>query len=156
MKRTLALLFLFTLITGCVSLNQIYSSKLLYFIDFTPFTEKGFLITPEKYLGSYESIGLINYETKPGAKYGTIYKVNPTYIAGSGQAPYIPTYEWKQDTILIADALNEVYEICISMGADAIMNFNSEIIEDNYSMIEHPVVIRGYRITGFAIKRKDK
>ena len=41
------------------------------------------------------------------------------------------------------------------MGADALVNFNNEMITRPYIGIKNPVDITGYRITGFAIKRKD-
>ena len=36
-------------------------------VDFTPFTEKGFLFTPNKYTQDYESIGIINFTYFPEA-----------------------------------------------------------------------------------------
>jgi hypothetical protein len=160
MNKLITLIIFIALLTGCAGLTEltvIYPAKILYGIDFTPFTEKEFLITPEKYSGQYESIGLIDYTTKPGAIYKiTGKKLNPYYVPGGAAEKLIVKYEWKADSILFSDALNEVYKICTDMGADAIMNFKNELVFDRYDNIKNPVTITGYRITGFAIKRENK
>lgn len=159
MKKSLFLLLAFSLYS-CVSLNElkvIYPAEILYGIDFTPFTQKGFLITPEKYSGNYESIGIINFTAKPGAQYKMSgRKPNPYYKSGTDDQRYIDVYEWAVDSIAFTEVLDKVYNICIGMGADALVNFQNEITLDPYTGIKNPVTITGYRITGFAIKRKDK
>jgi hypothetical protein len=42
------------------------------------------------------------------------------------------------------------------MGADALMNFAYEFVPISYNNIDNPTTFLGVRITGFAIKRKDK
>lgn len=148
------------LLSSCATLKElkiINPVETLYGIDFAPFTKKGFLITPEKYNGDYESIGMINFTAKPGAQYITTgSKPNPYYSQGSGEPRLIETYEWKVDSIAFSEVLNKVYKICVDMGADALVNFKNEITLDPYSGITNPVTITGYQITGFAIKRKAK
>jgi hypothetical protein len=114
--------------SGLKELTYIPPSKVLYGIDFTPFTKKGFLITPEKYAGIFESVGLIDYSTKPGANYKLSGREpNPNYEKQGGDK-YFEIYKWKVDSIQFSDALNEVYKICTDMGADAIMNFKNELV----------------------------
>jgi len=139
-------------------LNIIYPGQSLYGIDFTPFTQKGFLITPEKYEGFYESVGIIDFTAKPGAQYKLTGEIkNPEYFPGmQDHSPFIEHYEWVVDSISFKDVLTKVYDICTQMGADALVNFHNELISDNYSGIKNPTAITGYRITGFAIKRKNK
>lgn len=160
MKKLYSLLLVTVLLASCVTLEElkvIYPIETLYGIDFAPFTKKGFLITPEKYSGPYESIGMINFTAKPGAIYQkTSTKPNPYWIPESSQPKVIEVYEWKVDSIAFEQVLNKVYKICVDMGADALVNFQNEITLDPYSGIKNPVTITGYRITGFAIKRKDK
>lgn len=162
MNKIIELIILVVLLTGCATsktlpiLWEISPVKTLYAIDFTPFTSQGFLITPEKYTDSYESIGLINYETLPGSKCNSIIIPNPKYKVGYSDPEYLQIYEWDTDTLLILDALKDVHTICVGMGADAIMNFDFERISQYYGDIKNPTYIGGYRITGFAIKRKNK
>jgi len=163
MKKLLYLLLTF-LLTSCAvnkeelkELKIIYPYEYLYGIDFAPFTQKGFLITPEKYNGAYESIGMIDFTAYPGAQYiKTGVKLNPYWTQGSNEPKVIETYEWKIDSIEFKAVLNKVYNICVEMKADALVNFHNEISLFPYYGIKNPVDIRGYRITGFAIKRKDK
>jgi hypothetical protein len=159
MKKIFIILIAFVF-TSCATLNElkvIYPVETLYGIDFNPFTKKGFLITPEKYTGAYESIGMINFTAKPGAQFKTSgLKPNPFYKEGGTEQRYVENFEWAVDSIAFSEVLNKVYDICVGMGADALVNFQNEITLDPYSGIKNPVTITGYRITGFAIKRKDK
>jgi hypothetical protein len=156
MKNLLLLVFIVSL-SGCVTeLKVIYPVQQLYGIDFNTFTQKGFLITPEKYSGNYESIGIIDFTAKPGAQYKySGKKANDYYKDGTTDQQYFDKYEWVVDSISFSDVLNKVYTICVGMGADALVNFQNETILDPYTGIKNPVKITGYRITGFAIKRKD-
>lgn len=158
MKKSLVLVLLMS-ICSCATLEEIkviYPVESLYGIDFTPYTKLNFLITPEKYPGSYESIGMINFTAKPGAQYLlSSKKPNPYYGRNSGEPKFIEIYEWKIDSIAFPEVLNKVYKICVEMGADALVNFKNEIILDPRTGIKNPVTITGYQITGYAIKRKQ-
>ena len=159
MKKAIFVLIAISL-SSCATLTElkvIYPAEILYGIDFNSFTQKGFLITPEKYSGAYESIGMIDFTAKPGAQYkSTGRRINPYYTPDSSDPKSIEIYEWVVDSIAFEQVLTKVYKICVSMGADALVNFRNEITLDPYSGIKNPVTITGYRITGFAIKRKDK
>jgi hypothetical protein len=162
MKKVLSLLLTF-FFSSCATVNElkelkvIFPSETLYGIDFAPFTKKGFLITPEEYNGPYESIGMIYFTAKPGAQYlKTDTKLNPYWSENSPYEPkFIEVYEWKVDSIAFEQVLTKVYTICVGMGADALVNFKNEIANDTHTGIKNPVTITGYRITGFAIKRKE-
>jgi hypothetical protein len=163
MKKLLYLLLAFLLTSCAVTQKELKELKIispyeyLYGIDFAPFTQKGFLITPEKYNGNYESIGMIDFTAYPGAQYiKTGVKLNPYWSQGSSEPKVIETYEWKIDSIEFKAVLNKVYNICVEMKADALVNFKNEITLDTHEGIKNPITIAGYRITGFAIKRKDK
>jgi hypothetical protein len=47
-----------------------------------------------------------------------------------------------------------VYKICIDMGANALVNLEISNTEDPYTNIANPIVIKGIKINGLAIKRK--
>ena len=158
MKKLIVILLSVILLISCTTLKQINNiqpSKYLYGIDFSPFTAKNFLITPEKYLDSYESIGLINYESFPGATYEFVKSIPTQETKINGEKVYNDIYEWKTDRINIDSMINEVYNICVEMGADAIVNFEIKTITEPYLYIKNPITITGYKINGFAIKRKN-
>lgn len=124
--------------------KQVYISS----YDFTEYTNKGFLFTPEKYNGEYESIGLIEVEIYPG-----IEKIKDKAQLNSGDtwrssASY-KLYKYSQ-TITPYEVLDSLYNISYKMGADAVINL--EILR---SEIQHyEITIEGIRASGFAIKRK--
>ena len=60
---------------GCATLKFIPAEEYFMGIDFRPYTEQGFLFTPEKYLGEYESIGLIDLISVHEANYVPIEKL---------------------------------------------------------------------------------
>jgi hypothetical protein len=159
MKNLLGVLFIFIL-SGCAELKTINPVENLSIIDFTPYTQKGFLITPEKYSGNYESIGIIDYSFKPGATLKS--KVMKSIKSASGpyykDNAYVENFEheWVVDSISFDAVLQKVYEICIRMGADALINFHPELISEQRISSLPTIEIYGIKITGFAIKRKDK
>lgn len=161
MKKPYLLLILIVF-SSCATVKTLPELKVinpaehLYDLDFSPYAAKGFLITPEKYSGEYESIGLITFTAMPGAQYKRIgFKVNPFYTAESGQPKIIDAYEWATDTIEFDTILNKVYNICLSRGADALVNFQGETIYSSYDNYSNPVTLSGYKISGYAIKRKS-
>lgn len=155
MKRLFLLsLIIISLFYSCKTLDitRIPKKVELTGIDFTKYTKSGFLITPEKYSGTYESIGLIDFIYMPSAEY----KCN-AFIEGYNwkENPKSATeYSWVIEPIKIQDALDEIYNRCLQMGANALINFKASVEEEQHLMVKNPVVLKGYRITGFAIKIK--
>jgi len=156
--QTLLLCIPLLTFSGCLTtLHQIDPVNKFYGIDFTKYSNEGFLITPEKYTGKYESVGMIEYHIMPGAKYikaGTRReKIDNIYGDASVNA-----YIWVIDKIKFSQAMDSIYIMAKNMGADAITNFdfNMETSEFSSLIYNNPVTIAGYRITGFAIKRLDE
>ena len=128
---TLAVLFTST---ACSTLKDIDGYENMTGVDFRPYTEKGFLITPSTYGGEYTSLYWVDYVIMPEAYYEV---------------------EWVIGTINLETALDGVYKKCISMGADALMEFDIENNIDSYTGIVNPTSVTGVRISGVAIKRED-
>ena len=120
-------------------------------IDFTKYSDKGFLFTPEQFKGDYKSVGIVDYLLVPGAKKeitkGEMIKTDQGMVQD-----YIKT--WTIDAISINQALDNIYDECIKMGADAVVNFEITLNKDDYPEAAPAITIEGYRVTGFAIKRK--
>ena len=159
MKKLFIKLIIASLIlTSCMSsetLTIIYKKENIYEMDFRKYTEKGFLFTTEKYNYEYESIGLISYEIVPGAEYKCFAKkLNPYYTPGGNKPKYFDLYQWFVDDIIFSDVLDSIYVKCTNMGADAFVNFDTEIIFDDHRNIKNRIKIFGCKISGFAIKRK--
>ena len=165
---------------AAIKTNYIEKEDRLYVVDFTEFTEREFLFTPEKYGGDYKSIGLIDnsfFEELILFKKGTKEKVELSNIRNEifeDADDFNRKYDWHNPPISTQLILRSVYNNCIKMGADAFVNLESSNVQkvitfgsyaqyvtlggktkpDPISINPLTITINGLRITGFAIKRK--
>ena len=136
------------LLSACSSIKHINGYESLTGLDFRPYADKGFLITPYAYSGEYISIYMVNYVIMPEANYAESGATNPNKRESSGS--------WVFDLIDVDDALNKIYETCVEFGADALMDFKIQPNSESYKVgTEYPVTVNGIQITGIAIKRQD-
>jgi len=137
------------LLIGCVAqtVTHIPQEENFRGLDFSRFTERGFLITPEKYPGDYESIGLITYTYIPEVRYGSF---KQSVSSSAVLKRWIITKN--KD---INAGLDTLYSFCKIMGADALINFKSIPAIRNYSFVYNPTTIEGFELSGFAIRRKE-
>jgi uncharacterized protein YbjQ (UPF0145 family) len=139
MKKLFFLLFMPLFLAGCSHLPQ-QKTMQIYGWDFRKYTAEGFLFTPEKYEGSYESIGVLNItlysglrkEEREGGYYGTF-------------------KETVVDAVSTTEAIDSMYTVARNMGADAVMNFNQRVEVITTDKTDYPIIY----VSGFAIKRKD-
>ena len=110
-------------------------------IDFTKYTNMGFLFTIDTYSGEYESIGVIELDYMPQAN----------YIKREGEAQTIHTMVI-QKKIDLSKAMDKIYDICVAMGADALTQMDFEYYQSLYP--ETYYNLDGMKLSGFAIKRK--
>lgn len=147
MEKFILIAIAVLILNGCATTKLKFIPAEEYFvgIDFRPYTEQGFLFTPEKYLDEYESIGLVDLVSIPEANYVPLQQ----FSDGSTLS------KWQINEININDVLRKYYEMAIEMGADGIMNFRLEKVTRRYTIgVESPITIEGISISGFAIKRK--
>ena len=160
MKKLTLLLAIGLALNSCTTLEElsyIPREEKLFGIDFTKYTTQDFLITPEKYLGNYESIGLITYEYLPAAEYKNIgFKINPFYDpTNQNSKRTVPDTKWVFEDVKIEQVMDSVYKISKNMGADALVNFEIKVKSDPVGAnAKNPTTRFGYTISGFAIKRK--
>ncbi|MBA7539201.1 hypothetical protein ES705_31480 [subsurface metagenome] len=151
MKKLIYLSLLVLLCIGCKTITKIPGYDLLLGLDFRPYAEKGFLITPHTYTaGEYTTISLVDYKIMPDAE---LKEGQSTGISAGYQDATVKV--WSVDEIEPQDALDKIFEICIDMGADALIDFTIEEATDEHLKIKNPVTIEGIRITGLAIRRED-
>lgn len=128
------------------SQNLINSHADVYIIDYRPYTSKGFLFTPEKYLGEYESIGQIDISFFPEAL-----RIDPvTYGAYDSKKNYLQG-TWLIQKLDVDSLVNEVYKYAKDMGSDAVINFK---VGSTSKIMDIDLDLPGLSFTGFAIKRK--
>ena len=149
MKKYLFIVLLFGVWSCAPTRSFIPEVSKIYAIDFTPFTEKGFLFTPNEYTKDYESIGIINFTYFPEANL-----IKKNIKSDVEKDDFIFEY-WDIKNFDINILLYEVYTASIQMGADALTEFSIKSVASNHAMgSSHPVKIDGIEIQGFAIKRK--
>ena len=147
MKKLLLLIMLFTF--GCVSkTSYVPEIYMVLGYDFTKYTEKGFLFTPNKYQGNYESIGMITLIYYPEANL-----VKTTKKSETGTSSV--SYDWKVNNLNSSLLLDSLYSLSSSMGADAFTEFSiTDTKEMSYGVGSvSPISIKGTTISGFAIRR---
>ena len=149
MKMKLYLVFIisFIFLFGCVHSFEVPKMVLTSVYDFTTYTERGFLFTPEQYLYDYESRGQITIEIIPevlASSYNE--EIDDGWIKLTGK-----TY-WKAKKINPQEVLDELYRKAISMGADALVRLKF----DNNENFNGAVYFNSLVATGFAIHRKNK
>lgn len=111
----------------------------MWVVDFTGYTEDGFLFTPHEYAGDYDAIGLISVRITPEIK---------TKETGETDE-YGPVEKTFSENLDPQDALTALHDKAVALGADGIMDLTIASFEFL------PVVgSRGIKASGFAIKRK--
>lgn len=160
MKRIAVFAFALVIMASCTvqmkEITKIQGYTIMNKIDFRKYSDKGFLITPEKYSGEYHAVGMIDFIKMPGAVY-----VKRTRLDDNNK-PVTPEFghpaeidkNWVPENINMDAVLEDLYKQCVALGADAIINFNLETNSVLHGGITNPVTIEGVRITGFAIKRE--
>lgn len=122
-------------------------------IDFTEYTKRGFLFTPESYSRRYNSIGVVSVIVWAEMNRQESEKI----VRGHQQAEVNLGYKygpWRADYLQMQEAIHSMYEQATGMGADALVNFESKGVvapHPIYSSVQVP----GIEISGFAIKRLD-
>ncbi len=135
--------FMLMFFLSCSNVSKFEKTTYYYIYDFTKYSERGFLITPEKWIGDYKSIGIIEIEFWPEVS-RTKLNLKPGQFYDRGISN-----RWVYTPINTEEIIESLYKTAIDMGADAIMNFKlSEFIAD-YGTVTAP----GKRVSGFAIKR---
>lgn len=152
MKKLLFVLASAVLLVSCGTVAQ--DTKRIVdigFLDFRPYTEQGFLLTPNMYTGEYTACGLLEVNVFPAKKaHNSPGHTNEygNYVIGSSTV----TVEEISSQELISLAVDTAKEL----GADAICNFKCVSHYNNYfdGSGHSRQEFSHYEISGFCIKRK--
>ncbi|KAA3606344.1 MAG: hypothetical protein DWQ06_02555 [Calditrichaeota bacterium] len=141
MRRLILLSLLAVVFLSCTQLTQIPEETEMIAFDFSEFSAKGFMFTPNIYAGDYESVGLLEIKYFPEAN------LKPFETKTTNRV-----LRWVHEPISPQVLLKVAYDKASKMGADALTQFyvSREIRENKKAKINRD----GYKITGFAIKRK--
>jgi hypothetical protein len=142
----LVLLVPLILTVACSPGQEVYEKEMeVRGYDFTKYTEEGFLITPEKYEGEYESIGVLRVSVWPRIEYESTGDSSPPR-----PGPDDTERRWvTTDPVSRAEVIDSLYSRAERMGADAITRFESDVVTRE----EANVTRIGVEASGFAINR---
>ena len=149
MKKYLLLfgLTILFLSEACSYGTEVKKMVLVSGYDFTDYTERDFLFTPEQYLGDYDAVGLLNLEIIPELRklpFGTR-ATEQGWVTIIGATRY-----WQVKEIAPEEVLDSLYKRAIRLGADAVVRFSL----NSTSHYNGDVTFFGLEASGFAIKRK--
>ncbi len=145
------ILFLFAgvilLFAGCKEGYEVSKTSIVKGYDFTKYTSKGFLFTPEPYNGEYDAIGMIEISLYPAVTEdeNKIYNSSDTWDRGTSFS------NWFVGKITASEVLDSLYNYTKKMGANAVVRLQ---IEDALPRTNGEIVVQGIKASGFAIKRK--
>lgn len=163
MKKILFLFSIFLLISCAVKQQLAYIPKsvIINNLDFRKYTQRGFLFTPDKYLGEYSTVGMISYVSKAGATQKFEQMPNPYYNKKYGNAEFVMGTSWTIDPIYTDVGIDSIYNYCSKLGADALVELIITYNEKEFIGFpsttfygEKSIMLPEITIFGVAIKRK--
>lgn len=143
--------------SGCANgVDRVSKTMSVSAFDLSRYSEKGFLFTPYKYDGAYQSIAIVSAALSPGAKITTS---SITVLSNAYNTPS-DNRRWEVEHVDPHEALDSLYFMALKMGADAIVDFRMEeegrLINSDPGSGYLPLSLPSYKISGFAIKRESK
>lgn len=147
-------ILLFSFICSCASgPKRIQEERNFYSIDYTKYTDQGFLMTPYKYNGEYESIASVEFEYFPEAtRIGSLATLDD--INTASRTKYIirnnGQFRYKVAVVDLEEVMDGIYNFAKDKGADAIVDL--KINRETKSV--GGLIISGVSVRGFAINRK--
>lgn len=152
MKKILLLFSLLIFTVACVSTKDMNKQVYIYGLNLTVYTQKGFMFTPEKYTGKYESIGILTVEIYPKIKPREDYSMKDIPFGvradNDDQVPH-----WFYEPVTYKEVLDSLYNLSSSLGANAVINLNIYPKFQYRQGFQDEVI--GVKVSGFAIKRLD-
>lgn len=150
MKKIISFCVVFLFVTSCTTYKIPYR-RYSAAIDFSAYAQKGFFITESNSVSfPYEPVGSISAVVSSG------YEILNSENLKSNDDVYGSYKKIKYGKMIDAslnDALDELYNSALRLGADGIINFRSEYVPSLYNKA---VLITpdSYVVSGMAIRRK--
>lgn len=150
MKKIILLFFVSTLLASCAVHRKAYI-KVSNSVDFSEYTRKGFFITESN---------SVNFEYDPLSSVSVLVESGYEVINKSEKSSFDNIYRYDTNTkygkfinAKAEDALNELYEKSMEIGADGIINLKINFTPSRISSSGEVLSWDSYYISGMAIKR---
>jgi len=140
--KKIAILFCL-LLSGC-EVHHIPRTTYSFTVDFTKYSNQGFLFTPDGYSGKFKMISQFNFSVFPAA-----------YVLSGSDEPKKGYYRLDDYNNYAVEKLgpeyviDSIYILAKNMGADCIMNLSIHPIQKK----SYPK-LNGFEVSGFAVKRE--
>lgn len=152
----LAVVFLVSACTQVQTIDHIPKEENVVGIDFTRYSEKGFLFTPGEFGGNYTTIGLLTFSIYPeGRKIPIESQSNQTQGASpaASNTQSEQRFAWEIDSIDLYEVIDLAYKEAVKRGADAIthleIRFKTKSHRDGFDNVD----VTGVEVTGLLISR---
>lgn len=158
MKKSVILLILVPLLSSCATYKPSERITESQFLDYRPYSDAGFFISPNPYAGDFTSIGDIQLIIYP-ATYND--KKNAPKTVKFNDAIYsfreIKYSFLFQEAIDPSELLDALVEKAKAVGANGICNFKCVTIRDNHKNYRKGILsdIYCYQVSGLAIRIPD-
>ena len=131
---------------GNVDRSPLIQRTDVYAIDFSKYAKDGFYFSPYMYQGKYKPVGIYSLAMTPGATYTDV------CVDGKPECKYWETIGWTIDKLSIRSALDTMYAIAKSAGANGLVDIKmSRTTMSPRTGLTVPV----FELSGFAIYRED-
>lgn len=153
MKKLIIALASVFLISSCGTTTQIFTNVL----DYRPYTDNGFFISPNPYPEAHQTIGEISITVYPGTKGESDFSATP---AQGNQKFGDPIYSGGSHKTVENMTPESLLEMCVQkavdMGANGISNFKCDIVY-NVTRSQYGIIksIDHYEVYGLGILIED-
>jgi len=119
-----------------------------YFIDYRPYAEAGFFLSPDPYPGEFDALGELLIEVTPAVVPAPPRGNGTKYIDGAYKSASAGI---AREVISGAELVEMAYKKAVELGADGIADFR---VKASYNWVGETKILSGYEVSGLAIKRK--
>ena len=144
-SKLIAIVTLATILTGCAGVKPREQFEVTHITDFTPYAEKGFLITTGPYGGEYDGMGIVTVTSYAAVLLNESNRGGPITTPGRTSLAYRTALDLDQ---AVAALYEENIAMCVVRVMDLEIDSVYRYLSSGESVLDHAT------LTGLAIRRK--
>lgn len=151
MKTFVRLLICLALSSMVLSSCSVTKPRRVYstFIDYRPYTEANFFISPDHYAGKYESLGELRLEIYPAIIKDAASKSKDNNFSDGLYHGKLTTSSAYQEIIDTDEILELAVNKALELGANGLVNFKISV---NHDITRYSSSVSNYVVSGLCIK----
>ena len=144
------LFILLLVLSSCAIQKQAERTVSVNFYDFRKYTEIGFFLSPDPYVGEFKPVGMIDIDIFPGIEKKTVIEYNSIIGDDTKMVRYAT------EEISGEECLKIIVDKAKKMGANGVSNFKA-ITHYNTTIVGNATIrkVEKYEVSGFAINIKE-